>query len=257
MDKVQKNTTVIKTMEILNNFKEIDQMSLSEMMNLTGIPRTTLIRMITSLEEMGFLQKNADGKYMLGLSFLRFGQLVAERIDIRRIAYPVMKNLQVEADEAVNLVIVDGNEALYIDKIDTSQPVKVYTAIGRRAPLYGGACPRILLAYMPEAEREKYLQTTELVAYATGTIIDKEDLRRELDLVRKQGYSISHSELRDYTSAVGAPVFNGAGEVVASVSLAGLTERFKGERLAALIALLKTATYEISAQLGYNNNSVK
>ena len=112
MSYAQKNTTVIKTLDILNLFAHHAKLSLQELMNLTGMPRTSLLRMLASLEEMGFLQKDSDGKYNLGLIFLEFGQRVAERLDIRRIALPVMRQLQQDADEAVNLIIVDGNRRL-------------------------------------------------------------------------------------------------------------------------------------------------
>lgn len=247
----QKNTTVIKTMDILNLFVDHAQMSLSELMKKTNMPRTSLLRMLTSLEEIGFLRRDAMGNYELGLSFLQFGQLVAERMDIRAIALPVMRQLQLDADEAVNLIITDGQEALYIEKIDTSHQVKVYTRIGRRAPLYGGACPRILLAFMPEADRERYLEETALISYAQGTILGKEELRRELEEVRRLGYAVSHGELRDFTSAVAAPIYDQHGQVIASLSLAGLTERFKGERLQLLIDLVRAAAREISTRLGW------
>ena len=108
----QKNTTVIKTMDILNLFLDNAKMSLSELRVHTQIPRTSLLRMLTSLEEMGFLQRDIAGNYELGLTFLHFGQLVAERMDIRNIAMPVMHKLQQEADESVNLAINDGYEAI-------------------------------------------------------------------------------------------------------------------------------------------------
>ncbi len=251
MKYAQKNTTVIKTMDILNLFVDHAKMSLSELGMHTQIPRTSLLRMLTSLVEMGFLHRDASGNYELGLTFLLFGQLVAERMDIRNIALPVMHRLQQEADEAVNLAINDGNEAIYFEKIDTSHQVKVYTRIGRRAPLYGGACPRILLAFMPDDERERYIEKTDLISYAAGTILDKEDLRRELAEVRRLGYSVSHSELQDFTSAVAAPIYNRNGQVIASLSLAGLTERFKGENLQFLIKLVTAAAREISSRLGW------
>jgi len=251
MKYAQKNTTVIKTMDILNLFVDHAQMSLSELMKNTNMPRTSLLRMLTSLEEIGFLRRDAMGNYELGLSFLQFGQLVAERMDIRAIALPVMRQLQLDADEAVNLVITDGQEALYIEKIDTSHQVKVYTRIGRRAPLFGGACPRILLAFMPDADRERYLEETALISYAKGTILGKQELRRELEEVRRLGYSVSHGELQDFTSAVAAPIYNQHGQVIASLSLAGLTERFKGERLQLLIDLVSAAAREISIRLGW------
>ena len=246
-----KNKTVVKSMDILKLFRENPKLNLNEIVELSGIPKTSVYRMLGSLEQMEFLKKDDYGKYELGLIFMEFGQLVKERMDIRKIALPTMYFLRDEVNEAVNLIIKEGNEAIYIEKLDTLQPVRVYTKIGRRAPLYGGACPRIILAYLPEVEREKYIDEVELVAFGFGTITDKNNLREVLKKDRQNGYSVSHSELQDYSSAVAAPIFDSSNNIVASISLVGPSMRFQEEHLAKLIDAVKIGAKEISLQLGW------
>jgi IclR family transcriptional regulator, KDG regulon repressor len=246
-----KNKTVVKSMDLLNLFRNYPKLSLGEMVQLSGIPKTSVHRMVGSLQEMGFIKKEEDNKYSLGFLFLEFGQLVKERIDIRKIALPIMYSLREDAREAVNLVIKQGNEAIYIEKLETMQPVRVYTKIGRRAPLYGGACPRILLAFLPESELEQYVKQTELKPIATDTITDKDYLLQVLAESKKNGYSISHSELQDYSSAVAAPIFDSLNQVVAGISLVGPSMRFQEEHLSKLIELVKKAANEISYKLGW------
>jgi IclR family KDG regulon transcriptional repressor len=246
-----KNKTVVKSMDILNLFKDHVKLSLNEIVQLSGIPKTSVHRMIGSLEDMGFLKKDIDSKYSLGLLFLEFGQLVKERMDIRKIALPTMHALRDVAGEAVNLVIREGNEAIYIEKLETMQPVRVYTKIGRKAPLYGGACPRVLLAFLAQKEIEQYISETELIQVASGTITDKEQLRHVLAESKKNGYTISHSELQDYSSAVAAPIFDSSNQVIASISLVGPSMRFQEEHLSELIRLIKNGAKEISCKLGW------
>ncbi|MFC4767920.1 IclR family transcriptional regulator [Effusibacillus consociatus] len=246
-----KNKTVVKSMELLNLFLTNERLSLQEMAELSKIPKTSVHRMIGSLEEMGFLTKDEEGKYSLGLLFLQFGQLVAERLDIRQVALPVMTRLRDEIGEAVNLIVRDGHEAIYIEKVDTNQPVRVYTAIGRRAPMYAGACPRILLAFLPDFEQDKYLNEVELKPIGSGTITDPDRLRTVLSESRKTGYSVSHSELHNSTSAVGAPIFNHQGQVVAGLSIVGPEARFQEDRLPVLIKKVQGAANEISHKLGW------
>lgn len=246
------NKTVVKSMQILNLFIDHERLSLQEIVLETNLPKTSAHRMVLSLEEMGFLSKDEQGKYGLGLLFLQFGHLVAERLDIRKVALPVMQRLKEELGEAVNLVVRDGDEAIYIEKVDTSERVRVYTQIGRRAPLYGGACPRILLAHLPEEKQNRYVDKVEIVPYAMNTIVDKEELRRVLQECRDQGYSVSHSELENYSSAAGAPIFNHMGELVAGLSVVGPEVRFQDyEHLQKCIEKVKEAAYEISTALGY------
>lgn len=246
-----KNKTVVKSMDILKLFRENSKLSFNEIVELSEIPKTSTYRMLSSLEEMEFLKKDDDGKYELGFIFMEFGQLVKERMDIRKIALPTMYFLRDEVNEAVNLIIKEGNEAIYIEKLDTLQPVRVYTRIGRKAPLYGGACPRIILAYLPEDECEKYINEVDLVPVGFGTITDKNQLRKVLKEDRKNGYSVSHSELQDYSSAVAAPIFDASNNIVASISLVGPSVRFQEENLSKLISAVKKGAEEISSKLGW------
>ncbi|PGL68971.1 IclR family transcriptional regulator [Bacillus sp. AFS055030] len=246
-----KNKTVVKSMEILNLFLTYPKLSFNEIIQISGIPKTSVYRMVMSLEEMGFLDKDRDGKYALGLLFLQFGHLVSERLDIRQVALPIMHKLHDEVGEAVNLIVKDGKDAIYIEKLDTKQPVRLYTAIGRRTPLYAGACSRVILAYLPHDEKEQYLQEIDLKPIASGTITDKEQLRHVLEESLKTGYSFSRSELENHTSAIAAPIFNYQGQVIAGISIAGLDVNYQEDRLPQLIEKVKDAAQEISRKFGY------
>lgn len=251
-----KNKTVVKSMEILNLFLTNSKLSFNEIVQLSGIPKTSVYRMLMSLEEMGLLDKDEGGKYALGLLFLQFGNLVADRLDIRQVALPIMHELHDEVGEAVNLIVQDGKDAIYIEKLDTKQPVRLYTAIGRRTPLYAGACSRVILAFLPHNEQEQYLENIELKPIASGTITEKEKLRLVLEETQKTGYTFSRSELENYTSAIAAPIFNTKGQVIAGISIAGLEVNYEHDRLPQLIEKVKDAAQKISRKLGYYGKQV-
>lgn len=247
-----KNSTVLKAAELLQLFLSHPSLSLPQVVKLSGQPKTSVHRMLSSLEETGFVRRTEDGAYELGFVFLQFGHAVAERLDIRKIALPVMQRLREEIGEAVNLIVRDGHEAIYVEKVDTTEPVRVFTAIGRRAPLYGGACPRILLSYMPDAEIEVYFKDVKMERIANNTITDLEQLRRVIEDTRKNGYTISHSELYNYTSAVGAPIYNHSGQVVAGLSIVGPENRYGDDNLPFYIQKTVAAAQEISDKLGWH-----
>ncbi len=249
----EKNSTVIKAMTILELFKKHHTLSLQKLVTLTGSPKTTIYRMVLSLEETGFLRRNASGEYELGFAFLEYGQLVKSRLDVRRTAYPIMQRLKNELGEAVNLIVREGHEAIYVEKVETDKPVRVYTGIGKTAPLYAGACPRILLAYMPESERSEYLEHVDLVPIASGTVTDRHTLEHILQESKQNGFTISHSELHDDSSAIGAPIFDYEGEVYAAISIVGPERRFRNsDSLPLLIEKVKQAAVEISTSIGWN-----
>lgn len=245
------NKTVVKSLGILKLFYFHHQLTLQEMVDLSGMPKTSVHRQVKALEEMEFLTRDQEGKYTLGLIFLELGQLVSERLDIRRLALPLMCRLRDEMKEAVNLIVREGDEAIYIEKVDTNNPVRLYTRVGRRTPLYAGACSRILLAYMPEEEAEHYMNQTELKAIASGTITDRARLRQLIAEVKANGYSVSYAELEDYSAAVAAPIFNHRGQVVAGISMAGLEAHYRGKNLPLLVEKIKQTARDISRQLGY------
>ncbi|WP_408009707.1 IclR family transcriptional regulator [Pseudalkalibacillus sp. A8] len=247
-----KNTTVIKAMELLTLFKTKESLSLLQMSELTEMPKTTVYRMALSLEETGFLKKNHHGEYELGLGFLQYGQLVKDRLDIRKAALPIMGKLKDELGEAVNLIVRENQEAIYIEKIETDKPVRVFTRIGRSAPLYAGACPRVLLAFMPEEEREKYIDSVKLKRIASGTITDKVTLKEMLKETRAKGYTVSHAELHDDSSAIAAPIFAHDHQIFAGLSIVGPENRFRNpETLVNLTERVKQAAYEISRLIGW------
>ena len=234
-----KNKTVVRSMDILNLFITRPALSINDMVELSKIPKTSVHRMVKTLEDMGFLQKDAQGRYSLGLLFLQFGQLVADRLDIRHLALPFMNQLRDEVGEAVNLIVKDGADAIYIEKVDTQHPVRMYTKIGRRAPLYAGACARVILAFLPDEEREKYLGEIELKPIGKGTIVEHRTLCEVVEQSRNLGYTISYSELENETAAVAAPIFDYTGQLCAGLSIAGPESRFQPDRLPHLIEKVK------------------
>lgn len=247
-----KNKTVVRSMDLLNLFLNHTKLNINEMAKLSGIPKTSVLRMIGSLEEMGFLSKDKEGKYSLGLLFLQFGNLVAERLDIRHIALPVMQKLRDEIKEAVHLVLRDGNECIYIEKLDTDHPVRLFTKTGRKAPLYAGASSRIILAFMSKDEQEAYIDEAELKPIASGTITDKQELRRILDISKAKGYTFSRSELENYTAELSAPIFDHGGQIIAALSIAGLEVQFGDNQIEELAYKVRLAANEVSQKLGFS-----
>ncbi|CAI6079854.1 HTH-type transcriptional regulator KipR [Cohnella sp. JJ-181] len=251
MQNKSKNKTVIKSMDLLNLFLHHTKLSMNDIIRLSGVPKSSAHRMIGSLVDMGFLTKDQDGLYSLGLLFLQFGNLVSERLDIRHVAAADMLRLRDSIGEAVHLAVRDGDFSMYIEKLDTDHPVRLFTKIGRKAPLYAGASSRTLLAFMPEPERERYLSDVVLEKIGDGTIVSETELREALDVSRKAGYSFSRSELENYTAELSAPIFDHAGRMAAGLSIAGPEVRFGEDRLPELIRTVKQAAYDISLKLGY------
>ncbi len=217
-----------------------------------GFPRTTVYRLVESLERQGFLRRVGSGKeFFLSLQFLQLGEIVRESFELRQIAYPPMEKLRDEVGMAVHLVIRDGQEAVYVEKIESTRPVRLFTQVGRRAPLYIPASSRIFLAACSDDEIDEYVSTVEMVRHTKNTVADADALRAAVREIRQKGYSVSFSEIVPETAEAAVGVMNHRGEVIAALSLAGPEMYFRSDEIDCLLSRLRHYAGEISKELGY------
>ena len=232
--------------------KSRQPLKISEMADALQIPRTTVYRLIGSLENGGFVRRVGDGSaYFLSLKFLQIAEIVRESLELRRIAVPLMERLRDDLNLAVHLVVRDGDEAVYVEKVESKRPVRLFTQVGLRVPLHVTACPRILLAYCSDEEINKYVARIKMVKYTPATVADPVALWERIRQIRRTGYSVAWGELEPETAAVAVPVYNHIDEVVASLSLAGPEWYFKHEETEAVASRLKQYGIQMSRELGY------
>jgi IclR family KDG regulon transcriptional repressor len=215
------------------------------------LPKGTVSRYLSRMEEVGILQRLPDRRYVLGNRVYDWGQAAAPGQDVRPWARPVMEMLAREHGETVSLMVRDGDEAVCIDQVDGLFPIRLSAVRGRRLSLYTGASPRLLLAFAPEDEREDYISRCNFIRVTSRTIADPEQLRSVLADIPGRGYAVSEGELDEGVVSFAAPIRNAAGRVVASMSAAGPKTRLEGARREALIAGLLAATAKASAAIGY------
>ncbi|MEH7123037.1 MULTISPECIES: IclR family transcriptional regulator [unclassified Bacillus (in: firmicutes)] len=253
--------TLEKALNLLDYFtEEKPYWRLDEISNHSGIPKATAFRLLRTFTELGYLQRitfQQDGlvvdgeSYGLGLKFLEMGERVAERFEIRRVALPYMKKLQETFNEAVQLVIRDQYEGVYIEKVESTRPVRLYTKVGRHAPLYAGACTRMLLTFLPEEMIEKVLEKP-LTNYASQTPKTKEEVLKLIAQTKLEGFSYSDSELEEGTVSIAVPIFDRSGSVPYSISIAGFSTSFPREKIQPILGPLWEAAAGISKEIGYN-----
>ncbi|WP_129598173.1 IclR family transcriptional regulator [Anaerophilus nitritogenes] len=252
----QINQSLDKALHILQYFTlENPVRGLSELTRLSSIPKATVYRLLNTFEKDGYLRRvDLDGKknqYKLGVKFLQLGTIASESIEIKEIALPFMKKLRDTINEDVQLVMKEDNYAIYVEKIMSSHPVRLFTKTGRPASFNAGACPRAILSFLEDEEIHHILKEESLMKYTHNTITDPNELWEMILDSRKKGYTISFGEMEDQTVAVGAPIFDYRKKVVASISTAGPQQRFHEERFPEIIQRTKETALEISKALGY------
>lgn len=252
------NKSVINALNILNLFTDHeDQLSLSEISIKVGMSKPTVYRLLSSLEYCGFLAKvihsKQDVSYRLGLKLLELGNIVAEQLDLRRIALPHMKRLNSVIDEIVLLVVLDGDGATYIEKVESRHPLRLYARVGRNSPLYLGSGPKLLFAHMPEEEREEVIRNLELHPRTENTLVDKEQLRIELKKINEEGFSTSHGEQDPGIKGFSFPIRDYKGDVVAALAASIPFNRYQRENDDFIKGKIKTAAKQISSDLGFKD----
>ena len=226
--------------------------SASELARELQINRSRLFRILKTLERRGYVEYNPRTEtYRLGLKFLTLSRNIRDRLALRREAEDLLKQLAIATGDGVHLVSVSGNYAVVIDRYLGDNMLQVAAELGELLPLHTGAAPKLLLAYMPETQRERILSEIELVSFTPYTLTDPERLARVLDEIRRSGYAVDEQELEIGVYAFGAPVFDDAGMVVAGVSVATPAVRYSPERRQQLIQMVTATAGEISTRLGY------
>lgn len=250
------NQSVLKALSLLTLFSEGEtDLTLSELAERSKLPKPTVFRLLSSLEHMGFVSKSKysdqDVRYRLGLKLLELGGIVADQLELRHIALPFMKKLQSDINETVHLVIREGNEAIYIEKVESNHALRLYTRVGRRSQLSLGSGPQLLLAFLPKTDQEKIISQMSFRKFTENTILSKDELMKKIEIIRKQGFSLSYGEQDEGTLGISYPVYNRNAEVVAALSVSGPVSRLSGSHRE--YAQLKTeeVAKDISLELGY------
>lgn len=254
----RRNTSIVQSidraldiLEVLAN--EEGPLRLTELSRRLSLHKSTTHRLLSSLIQRKYVDQDPEtGKYRLGLKVFEIGSLVFNKMELRVEARPFLEELMQKTLETVHLVILDEGQAIYIDKVESPQKIRMYSEIGKRTPLHCTSVGKALLAYLPEPELNRILRDLDYRRFTPNTITSAEELKEHLARVRSQGFAIDDAEHEEGIRCVAAPIFNYTGKVIATISVSGPTIRVTRERLNELIPIVMEVSQRISRRLGYN-----
>ncbi|GFN24230.1 IclR family transcriptional regulator [Thermanaeromonas sp. C210] len=231
---------------------EKEGLGLNEVARRVGLHKSTVYRLLQTFKEYGYVEREADhGKYRLGLKILELSGQILDRIDVRTIAHPFLEELAAKSNEVAHLVIPDGDEAVYIDKVEGNRTIRMHSQIGRRVPLHSTAVGKAILAYLTWPEVQDLLARKGLPRFTARTITEWTELAKELEGIRQRGYAVDNGENEEGIRCVGAPIFDYQNRVVAALSISGSEVHVTEERIPELGGLVRWAGREISRRLGF------
>src|ERR1017187_10376557 len=213
-------TALQRGLRLLQLFSESSRgLTAKQVASLSRLPVSTVHRFLVNLERAGFLNCGGDGVYHLGITCFAIGQAALGQLDIRRLSLPYLQELNLRTRETIHLTVRHGLSAVYVEKLDSPEQLRIHSRIGAAVPLHCTAVGKIMLAYMPGDEQDRILPELDLKRRTPNSVGNLQELRTELLRVRKNGYAYDLEEHELHIRCVAAPIWDHTGSVQSSLSI--------------------------------------
>ena len=230
------------------------EIGVTELARRLGIGKSTAHRLLHTLAEERLLERDPyTGSYRLGLAMYELGASVSMHTDIHEASAPVLEQLRNATRETVQIGVLDGREVVYVERRESPQTLRLFGRIGHRNDAHCTSTGKVLLAYLPKPALQKLMEGWVLNAQTPHTITDPAVLLAQLDEIRRRGWAEQANETEIGAASIAAPIRNGLGEVVASLSVAGPVQRLPGDSLRRFSRPTIEAAAAISRRLGFRD----
>jgi DNA-binding IclR family transcriptional regulator len=247
-------TALQRGLRLLHLFSESPRgLTAKQVAALSRLPVSTVHRFLANLVTAGFLNRDGEGTHHLGIACFSIGQAAVGQLDIRRLSLPYLRELNQQTRETIHLTVRHGLSAVYVEKLDSPEPVRIHSRIGAAVPLHCTAVGKVMLAYMPPEEQDRIISQIDLKRLTPNSVGNVQELKTELYRVRKNGYACDLEEHELHIRCVAAPIWDHTGSVQSSVSITAPTLRMPVTRLRQLAPLIQAAGLNISTELGYQS----
>ena len=232
--------------------QESGGLSNAEISRKLNIPKSSASYLLRTLETQGYLTRDEEsGKYRVGLKILSLSRGALSGLDVRGVALPIMRHLTQQTGLTCHLAILDGSDAVYIEKVEPEGFIRMDTWVGRRMRVHATSVGKALVAHIPQERLEQILRKSGMEKRTPKTIITLPRLVKELEKVRAQGYAVDDEENNLGARCVGAPVFNDRGTIEAGLGLSGTAQQVSPQTMPRILEALKDAARHISIGMGY------
>lgn len=245
----------VRVLELLSSTPQ--GMSLAQLASQTKVPKSTLFRILRTLLQHGIIVEDTERKlFSLGMRLLGWGNAALSRIDLKTIAHPHLQKLAHETRESFYLALLDHDEVILVDHVDTPEIWKMVTRLGHRSPFHCTATGLVLVAALQDGEVDAMIARHGLKRFTQSTITSVTKLKKRLKEVRELGYSIVDAEYKADLTAVAVPIWDHAGNTVASLMTALPSARTAKDRrlIENLVVVLKREAELISNKIGFDRS---
>ena len=241
--------SVANTLDVLDLLGKHGELTVPELSAITGWSRSSLFRMLATLEAKKYVRKTADAKYSLDVKLISLGNAVTGRLEVIQFGHPFLVELTAATGETSHMGVLDRNIYVrFVDKVIGTSSIHMDSIIGLRRKAHLVGCGKVLLAYQPPAEVEAYIHSVNFEPMTDYSITSGNELRRELAAIREQGYGFDREESEYGLFCIAAPVRDANDTVIAAISISGPTERMR-RNLERNIEQVRQAAEKISVSI--------
>ena len=243
--------SVDRAVTILELLARNGESGITEIAGELGVHKSTASRLVGVLEARGLVEQISErGKYAIGFGIVPLAGAATERMDLPRLGRPFCESLAADLGETVNIAIRDNDVAINISQARGTAAVTAHNWVGQRTPLHATSSGKVLLAHGSPAVQDELL-SGELERYTTRTVTDADELRKDFELIVRDGYATSYEELELGLNAAAVAVYDQDSSVIAALSASGPSYRFSRRRMREVVGTILVAASELSSQLGF------
>lgn len=247
---VQSIDRALSVLESLTGERE--GVSLARIAQRVDLHKSTTHRLLSTLCARGYIEKLPGGEYRLGRRVVELASMYLNQLELKTEAQPHLRRLLQQTTQPVHLAVLEGLEAIYIDKMETLHSIRMYSQIGLRAPAYCTGVGKALLIGYSDEELTARLEGIPLEYKTPNTITDPALLVKEIRRSRRRGWACDNEENELGIRCIAAPIYDYRGDLVAAVSTSGVARVLEPSRDAEMAKYVKHCAEAISARMGYN-----
>jgi IclR family transcriptional regulator, acetate operon repressor len=242
--------SVDNVLRLLRLLETQPTLRINEVSRQMGLSRSTIHRIVTTLQHHGFVQQDRDSRsYMAGPVLQRIGLSAIRDNDLRVMARPYLERLRDDTDETVHLTQLQGTESVFLDGLESRQVLRAAVRTGESVPAHVSAAGKVMLAELSEDQLRVLYPTGRLAKSTERSVATRAKLEEQLREVRAQGYAVSRGESEVQITAVAAPIRDRRGRVQAAFVVVGPTSRVDAAWEAEAIESVVSAAHDLGRQL--------
>jgi IclR family acetate operon transcriptional repressor len=253
-DRRESVQSIERAFDLLEALARGGELGVTELANRTGLVPSTAHRLLHTLAKRGYVSQSESGRYLLGYKVVEVASGLEHRLErLRVVARPHLEGIQRATGETVNLVVLDADRVVYVDQVEGSLSVRMFTTVGTSVPAHTTGAGKAMLAGAPrELVLELYDGREPLERLTGRTLTTLDALEADFTRIRRRGYAVDHEEHEEGVGCVAVAVYDHTGRPSAAISVSGPSARVLGPNAARLGALLVEHARAVSDGLGYS-----